>query len=181
MKTILIIFTFLLSSITVVGQGKFLTKQGYTSFYSSTPIEDIKADNNQVLSIIDTSSGTIAIAILMKSFSFEKALMQEHFNENYVESDRYPKATFKGKILDFQTLTNKETKVTIVGDLTIHGVTKKMEIQGNINSREENISLKGDFEIKVADFGIKIPSVVANNIAKTIKVTYEFDHKPYKK
>ncbi|MBW1296484.1 YceI family protein [Aquimarina litoralis] len=180
MKIKLIIIALLFSTVSI-GQGKFLTKKGYTSFFSSTPIEDINADNNQVLSIIDSSSGTIAIAILMKSFAFEKSLMQEHFNENYVESDRYPKATFKGKIIDFGKLAKEEATVTIVGDLTIHGVTKKIETQSKIQYTNDKILLKGDFEVKVADFGIKIPSVVTNNIAKTIKVTFDYDHKPYTK
>ena len=181
MKSIIILLCCFLFSTISFGQGKFLTKQGYTSFFSSSPAEDIKADNNQVLSIIDTSTGTIAISILMKSFMFEKSLMQEHFNENYVESDKYPKAIFKGQILDFKNIKGNEQIVSIVGDITIHGVTKKIEAQGKINRTEGNISLTGDFPIKVADFGIKIPSVVVNNIAETIKVTFELDHKPYKK
>ncbi|WP_298316519.1 YceI family protein [uncultured Aquimarina sp.] len=181
MKLLNILLFSLLCSAVSFGQGKFLTKKGYTSFFSSTPIEDIKADNNQVLSIIDSSTGTIAISILMKSFMFEKSLMQEHFNENYVESDEYPKAIFKGQIIDFSDANENETTVTIVGDITIHGITKKIEAKGKINKTEESIKLTGDFPIKVADFGIKIPSIVSNNIAKMIKVTFELDHKPYKK
>ncbi|SEK50540.1 YceI-like domain-containing protein [Aquimarina amphilecti] len=181
MKSIyILLFTLLFSAISF-GQGKFLTKQGYTSFFSATPIEDIKAENNQVLSIIDTSTGTIAISILIKSFMFEKSLMQEHFNENYLESDKYPKAIFKGQILDFDSVNENENPVTIVGDITIHGVTKKIETKGIISKKEDNIILNGDFIVKVADFEIEIPSVVSNNIAESIKVTYELDHKPYKK
>ncbi|WP_299436777.1 YceI family protein [uncultured Aquimarina sp.] len=181
MKSINILLCFFLFSTISFGQGKFLTKQGYASFFSSSPAEDIEANNNQVLSIIDTSTGTIAISILMKSFMFEKSLMQEHFNENYVESDKYPKAIFKGQILDFKNIAGNEQVVSIVGDITIHGVTKKLETQGKINKTEGSITLAGDFPVKVADFGIKIPSVVVNNIAETIKVTFELDHKPYKK
>ena len=162
------------------GQEKFITKQGYTSFFSHSPAEDIKADNNQVLSIIDTSTGDIAISILMKSFLFEKSLMQEHFNENYVESDKYPKALFRGKILNINELGKKKQTVTIAGDLTIHGVTQNIQTQAEIIKKEDNISLNGNFPVTVADFNIKIPRVVIKNIAKTIKVTFEFDHKPYK-
>ncbi|WP_271767804.1 YceI family protein [Aquimarina algiphila] len=163
------------------GQERFLTKQGYTSFFSSSPVEDIKADNNQVLSIIDTSTGAIAISILMKSFQFEKSLMQEHFNENYVESDTYPKAKFKGKVPNINGLSNSEETVTITGDLTIHGVTKNIKTQAKIIKTQDNISLKGSFPVNVADYNIEIPAVVINNIAKTIEVTFELDHKPYKK
>ncbi len=176
------ILTYCLLFVTLLhGQEKYLTKQGYTSFFSSSPVEDIKADNNQVLSIIDTTTGTIAIAILMKSFMFEKSLMQEHFNENYVESDTYPKATFKGQILNFSTLNEDQKTANIKGDITIHGVTKKIEIKTQIVKTPENISLKGSFPVTVADFNIKIPSVVINNIAETIDVTFQLDHQPYKK
>ncbi len=180
MKPLIVLCCFLLATISYA-QEKFLTKQGYTSFFSTSPVEDIKADNNQVLSIIDTSNGALAISILMKSFMFEKSLMQEHFNENYVESDKYPKATFKGQILSFDQLGADEKMVTILGDITIHGVTKNIETQAKIIKTEENISLKGSFPVKVADFKIKIPAVVINNIAETIEVSFELDHKPYKK
>ncbi|MEW7292160.1 YceI family protein [Aquimarina sp. 2304DJ70-9] len=177
----LIVFCCLLFAVASNGQERFLTKQGYTSFFSTSPVEDIKADNNQVLSIIDTSTGALAISILMKSFMFEKSLMQEHFNENYVESDKYPKATFKGKILNFDALGSDEKVVTIQGNLTIHGVAKTIEIQAKLIKTDEHISLKGSFPVKVADFDIKIPSVVINNIAEVIEVSFAFDHKPYKK
>lgn len=181
MKTLNILLCSLLFTVLSHGQEKFLTKQGYTSFFSSSPVEDIKADNNQVLSIIDTSKGAIAVSILMKSFMFEKSLMQEHFNENYVESDKYPKATFKGQILNFEEPNKKEQMVTLKGNLTIHGVSKNIETQAKMSSTEENIVLKGSFKVKVADYGIKIPTVVINNIAETIEITFELDHKSYKK
>ena len=144
-------------------------------------MEDIKAENNQVLSIIDATSGKMAISILMKSFMFPKALMQEHFNENYVESDKYPKATFKGDILNFDTIKDSETKVEVKGTITIHGKSKEIVIPASITRKDNNIVVNGDFYLNVADFNIKIPSVVAKNIAKKIKVTFQFNHKPYKK
>ncbi len=180
MKTTYILLLCFLFTCLLQGQERFLTKQGYTSFFSSSPVEDIKADNNQVLSIIDTSTGAIAISILMKSFLFEKSLMQEHFNENYVESDTYPKATFKGKIDEINKLGNSEETITIKGDLTIHGVTRSIKTQAKITKSQDNISLKGSFPVNVSDYNIKIPAVVINNIAKTIEVTFELDHKPYK-
>ncbi len=179
MKPIHIVLYFFLCTTLAFGQEKFLTKQGHTSFFSSSPVEDIKADNDQVLSIIDTSTGAIAISILMKSFMFEKSLMQEHFNENYVESDTFPKATFKGQILNFETLDENKKEVTIQGNITIHGITKPMNIKATLSKSDKRIQLTGKFPITVADFGIKIPAVVANNIAKVVEVTFEFDHKPY--
>lgn len=179
-KNILLV-CFFLGTAMVTGQERFLTKDGYASFFSSTPIEDIKADNNQVLSIIDTETGTIAIAILMKSFMFEKSLMQEHFNENYAESDTYPKATFKGSISGFEALDKDVTKTKIEGDITIHGVTQTIEVSAKIIKTEDSIFITGSFPIKINDFGIKIPSVVVNNISETVEVKFDLDHKPYNK
>jgi polyisoprenoid-binding protein YceI len=162
-------------------QERYITKNGTVTFFSSSPMEDITADNNQVLSIIDTSTGKMAISILMKSFMFEKALMQEHFNENYIESDKFPKATFRGEIINFLNLKESDKTVEIKGTITIHGKSKEITITSNITKTAESIILKGDFGVKVADFGIKIPGVVAKNIAKEIKVSFELNHKPYKK
>lgn len=175
-----IIICFLFVSITN-SQERFLTKNGTVTFFSAAAMEDIKADNNQVLSIIDASNGKMAISILMKSFMFKKALMQEHFNENYVESDKYPKATFKGEILNFDAIKDNETETEVKGTITIHGVSKEITIPANITRTAEAIIVKGEFFVKVADFNIKIPAVVVNNIAKKIKVNFEFNQTPYKK
>ena len=123
----------------------------------------------------------MAISILMKSFLFEKALMQEHFNENYVESDKYPKATFKGEILGFNTVNNVLTTKQVKGVLTIHGVSKEINIDANFIKQNKGILVSGDFMINLEDFKIKIPAIVAKNIAKKIKVTFNFNHKPYQK
>lgn len=179
MKTI----QFLLVSVLFIGlahgQEKYITKQGYISFFSHSPVEDIKADNNQVLSIIDTSNGQIAVSLLIQSFIFEKSLMQEHFNENYMESHKYPKAVFKGKIQDLGDLTADNKTVNIIGELTIRGITKPIETTAEIKKLDNNIVLNGDFLVEVKDYNIKIPSIVANNIAKTIKVSFELVHQPY--
>jgi polyisoprenoid-binding protein YceI len=143
-------------------------------------VEDIKADNNQVLSIIDTTTHKVAIQLLMRSFMFEKALMQEHFNENYVESYKYPKATFTGEIMNFEALDAENTETEIVGELTVHGETKEISTKVNVVMENDEIVLEGNFKVEVADFNIKIPAIVRNNIAKTIKVTFELHHEPYK-
>ena len=181
MKTIYTILICLLLVNSSNAQGKYLTKNGAVTFFSSAVVEDIKADNNQVLSIIDDSSGKMAISILMKSFQFEKALMQEHFNENYVESDTFPKATFKGDILNFESIKDSATKVNVKGTITIHGKSKEITIPATITRTEDSILVKGAFNLLLKDYDIKIPSVVAKNIAKEIKVTFDFNHKPYKK
>lgn len=164
-------------------QDKFLTKSGKITFFSEATMENIEADNNQVLSIVDSKDGAMAISILMKSFLFEKALMQEHFNENYVESDKYPKATFKGKIEDFETAYTASTKteVTVKGVLTIHGKSKEVSIPASFLKSENSIAMSGKFFVTLSDFDVKIPAVVAKNIAEKIKVSFEFNHSLYKK
>ena len=181
MKTVYILFTCLLFASFTNAQDKFITKSGTITFFSESPMENIEAKNSQVLSIIATSTGQMAISILMKSFMFEKALMQEHFNENYVESDVYPKATFRGKILNFSQITTIASNVKVKGELTIHGESKEITIEATAIKTENEIKMKGEFFIDLADYGVEIPAVVKNNIAKKIKVSFTFNHRPYNK
>jgi|SRR5690554_555884 len=181
MRFITLLFI-LITGLYVSAQEKYFTKQGYISFFSHTSVEDIKAENNQVLSIIDFSTGEIAITVLMKSFAFEKALMQEHFNENYVESDKYPKATFTGTIQNLKDiLEGNNTIAEIKGKLTIKGITKIVTIESKTVIENDSITLKGKFMVTVADFNIKIPAIVRKNIAESVEVTFLLNHQPYKK
>jgi hypothetical protein len=184
MKSILSLM--LISSMFVgqVSAQKFFTRSGSITFFSSTPMEDIEATNNQVSCIVDLSSGQVAFNVLMKGFEFEKALMQEHFNEKYVHSDKFPKAKFKGNITspDLGSLANDgEYKVTIEGELTIHGVTKTWKADGTITRKGDQFLMNSEFEIVIADFDIKIPGAVKKNISETVKTTIKADCKPYKK
>lgn len=176
---IIVILLFLMSS-QLFSQERYLTKEGYISFFSHSLVEDIKADNYQVLSVIDKKTGEIAIQLLMKSFMFKKALMQEHFNQSYVESYKYPKATFKGYIQNLKELDVQNGTVEIKGILSLHGKEKEISTIANIQILKDQINLSGHFMVEVADFDIKIPIVVRNNIAKTIKITFDLKHKPYK-
>jgi len=180
MKNRILIFWILLISSQLFSQERYLTKEGYISFFSHSLVEDIKADNYQVLSIIDKKTGEIAIQLLMKSFMFKKALMQEHFNQSYVESYTYPKATFKGFIINLKELDNQNGALEIKGILSIHGKEKEISIKANVQILKDQINLSGNFMVEVADFDIKIPIVVRNNIAKTIKITFDLQHKSYK-
>lgn len=164
----------------LISQNRYITKQGYISFFSTTPVEDIKAENNQVLSIVDISTGQVAVTLLMKAFAFEKALMREHFNENYVESDKYPKAKFEGKIENLKDILDGENGVALVkGNLTCHGVTNPVEMEGKLVITKEKVDFQGKFMVTVADYKIKIPSIVASNIAKEVEVTCKLEHTPY--
>ncbi|MFT7443051.1 MAG: polyisoprenoid-binding protein YceI [Maribacter sp.] len=181
MKTFTTLFCCFLFVAVSISQERYLTKNGAINFFSKAPIEDITADNNQVLSIIDATSGKMAISILIKSFMFKKALMQEHFNENYLESDTFPKATFQGIILNFDTLKDAETKLKVKGILTIHGISKEKTIEANFKRTKVAIIVDGDFIVALDEFNVEIPSVVKKNIAKQIKVSFNFNHTLYKK
>lgn len=158
---------------------KYMTQNGTIQFFSETPVENIEAINKQVSSVIDMESGNLAFSLLMKAFTFEKALMQEHFNEKYVESEKFPKSTFKGSIKDFDKSKFTEGKhdVTVSGKLTIHGVTQEIEAPGTIEVKGDQLIVNAIFTVEVADYEIKVPSTVRENIAKTIeiKVNAEYD------
>lgn len=158
---------------------RYMTKTGHIDFYSHTPLEDIKADNEQVASVIDLSTGEIVFQVLIKSFKFEKALMEEHFNENYLESDRYPRSTFRGKIIDpaLSVLTREgKHDVTIEGDLNLHDVTRKITARGTIETGQGKLNATSKFNIKPADYNIEIPAVVRGNIAETIEVNVNMNY-----
>jgi len=160
---------------------EFSTNQGQVSFFSYTSVENIEAQNNQVLSIIDLSENKIAISMLMNSFVFKKALMYEHFNESYIESDLYPKAIFEGKILDFDaSLKQPQTKM-IKGTLSLHGISKELEIKTMIDYTDQSYTFSGEFEVTVKDFNIQIPPILTPNISKTIAVKFNFEYQPYEK
>lgn len=177
-----LLFCFIIAN-TINSQEKYLTKSGKITFFSEAAMENIEAENNQVLSIVDSKEGKMAIAILMKSFLFEKALMQEHFNENYVESDKYPKATFKGTIENFKNAyeSASKTEVNVKGTLTIHGKSKDVLIPATFLKSDKTITMVGEFYITLSDFDVKIPAVVAKNIAEKIKISFDFKHSIYKK
>ncbi len=181
MKLLLLPLALLLSQ-SSIAQDKFFTRTGHIWFFSSTPVEDIEAHSRQVSSILDVATGEIVYSLQMRSFEFEKALMEEHFNENYVESEKFPKATFKGKIKNFDEINLSETgtyEVVVAGDLTIHGVTNQIETDGTLKVNGEKIHGKSTFTLPVADYDIEIPKVVQDNIAKEIEINVDINYEPY--
>lgn len=164
---------FLILSATTQGQ-KYITKNGHIRFFSTTPIEDIEAHNRQVSSALDTKTGDFVFKVLIRSFEFRKALMQEHFNENFMESDKFPDATFTGKITNLNEIDfskNGTYDARVEGFLTIHGVTKKINEKGTFAIADGRISGKSVFMVHVADYEIKIPRAVINNIAEDVEVS----------
>lgn len=153
---------------------KYFTKTGNINFFSKTPMENIDATNKKATCVLDSKTGQIEIALLMKAFEFEKALMQEHFNENYVESDKYPKSTFKGNITNISTVNftkDGSYPVDIVGKLTMHGVSKDLKTKGSIFVKSGKVNATTEFPVLLADYNIEIPSVVEDKIQKSIKIS----------
>ncbi len=153
---------------------KIYTKNGSISFFSKTPLEDITAKNNEVMSVINQQTGEIQFSVLVKSFRFRKSLMEQHFNENYMVSDKFPRAIFKGLVADISSVNfnaDGSYPVTVTGDLTIHGVTNKISSKADIQVKNGVISAQSAFNINLSDYRITIPAVVKNNIAKTIAIT----------
>jgi len=161
-------------------QDRFATRTGHVSFFSATPMENVEAHNHKSTSVFDATSGAIQFAVLMKGFEFEKALMQEHFNENYVESNTYPKAEFKGKVIGLPAGALQKPgsyEVSVEGDLTMHGVTKNMTAKGTLVVDPTGVlKASSDFNIRPEDFNIKIPGTVRANIAEEIQVKVRLDY-----
>ena len=184
MKKLLIALTLMGSVLTSVQAQKYFTREGKISFFSEAPLEKIEAHNSSATSVLDAETGKMEFAVLIKAFQFEKALMQEHFNENYMESNTFPKAVFKGAIVDYDASVLKsdgEHKVTVKGDLTIHGETNNVETEAVFNVKSGKIQAGAEFEVAVADYGVKIPKVVVDNIAKIVQITVDIDYQLFNK
>lgn len=148
----------------------YITRTGQIGFYSKTSLEDIKAENRQVFAAVDLSKKTVAFSLLMRGFLFDKQLMQDHFNENYAESDKYPKASFNGTITGTVNNTPGKYPVQVEGKLTLHGVTQPVSIPTVLEVQAGTLSGNASFSIKPADYKIAIPSVVKDKIAQQIAV-----------
>lgn len=176
MKKLVTIIICMLAISYAADAQKYITKTGFIKFYSDGLIEKIEAHNNQVNSALDAATGDFVFKVLMKSFEFEKALMQEHFNENYVESDKYPNATFAGKVTNMKDINlgkDGSYEANVQGKLCIHGVTKDVAEKGNFQVNDGKVRAKAKFIILLSDYNIKVPSAVTNNISKNIEITVE--------
>lgn len=168
----------LLSTQLAFGQ-KYFSKTGKISFKSEASMEKIEAQNASASTALDINNGNLEWAVLIQGFKFEKALMQEHFNENYMESATYPKAKFKGKIDNIGTvnfLKDGVYNVTATGQLEIHGITKPVTSKGTITVKSGAISAKSNFSVLLTDYGITIPKLVADNISKTVDITVDVSY-----
>jgi len=173
----IVLFSLFFISIVSIGQNKMITKTGKITFEASVPsFEEVKAKNDNVTCILNPKTGEIASLVLIKGFRFKIALMEEHFNENYLESDTYSKATFKGKIENFDvtklTVTAKE--FSLKGKLEMHGKTKEINIIAKIKKTEDGIKIDSSFDVNTDDFDIKIPSVVSKKVSKKVTIKFDF-------
>jgi polyisoprenoid-binding protein YceI len=175
MKRIVLIFSLCLP--TVIFAQKFVAEKSYVSFFSHATIEDITAKNTKASSIFNSVTGEIVYAIPIKEFQFVKSLMQQHFNEKYMETEKFPKSTFQGKIIGFQKIEGIQ-EVRAQGKLTIHGVTKEIDEPGTIEMKGGKLEMKSKFIVKLEDYNITRPQLLWQNIAEQVDVTLEFLYKP---
>lgn len=152
----------------------FKSSDSEVVFFSSAPLEDIKATNADGSGLFNAGTGAIAFVIPITGFEFRKSLMQQHFNENYLESGKYPQATFEGRLKDYNLQSVGPQQVLAEGRMTIHGVTRDVRIKGQFTKLGDNIEMQSKFWIKVADYDIDIPRVVFYNIAEEVEVTVTF-------
>jgi hypothetical protein len=178
MKQIFLAGMLILGMLPVLSGQKYYSKVARISFSSEASLEKIEATNSNGLIVLDAASGRLECSVLIKGFQFSKALMQEHFNENYMESHLYPKGIFKGTVTNIRDISlGKDGSYTasIKGELTMHGVTKEILTSGKVIVKAGKITVAGSFDILVADYNIKVPKVVQDNIAEKVKVTVNAD------
>lgn len=164
-------------------QQKFFTKTGKVSLFSATNMENISATNKTAVALLDIKTGELQFAVLLKGFEFKKALMQEHFNSDYVESDKFPKSEFKGQIINNNDINyTKDGTYTakVKGQLNIHGETKEIESTGTIAVKNGLLQANSVFNVLLADYKITVPSLVRDNISKSIKITVDCSLEPLK-
>jgi polyisoprenoid-binding protein YceI len=163
---------------------QYMDRSAFIGFFSETKMENIKADNNKGTLVYDAATGSLQMSALMKAFEFEKALMQEHFNENYVESDKFPKAVFKGKVENHTAVNLAKDGIyntKVAGEMTMHGVTKKISVDAVFKVAGGKITCESKFNVKPEDYNITIPNTVRDNIASAIAVTVKANLEVLKK
>jgi len=175
-NALMLIFTFLFVSLNA--QDKYMTRSGNLSFEASVPtFDEVEADNKNVTALLNIKTGDFATLALVKAFKFKIALMEEHFNENYLESDDFPKATFKGQFenFDMAKLNEGEQKHVLNGELTIHGQTKKIKLYPMLSIKDGKITMNTSFKINLEDYGVEIPSIVKGQIAEDVHTVLNFE------
>ena len=160
-----IISIFLLLICISADAQQYLSDDGLITFFSQAPLEDISAKNNKVSASYDLQTNKIFFQLQIQDFIFPNPLMQEHFNENYLESDLFPKSTFVGKVIQ-----NKDGKATVEGNLTIHGRTNEIKVEGLLRKEKDKVDISAEFVIELEDYNVDIPRIVMYKIAEEIRL-----------
>lgn len=182
-KILWIIAPLLLLPVVISAQERFYTKTGTIRFFSRAPLENIEATNRTVTAVLDAPSGAMQFAVQMKGFEFRKALMQQHFNENYVESDKYPRAEFRGALTDKGAVVYGQDgvyNVVVKGRLSLHGVTRELQAPGTIRVQGGRLQGNSTFTIQLSDYNISIPALVKDKVSNNITITVDLDMEPFK-
>jgi hypothetical protein len=170
--------TFVLLLLTYSAEAqKYTVEKGSIVFFSDATLEDIKAENKKIASLFNSATGAIAFSVPIVEFQFEKSLMQEHFNEKYMESDKFPKATFQGTLTNFNMGVTDEQVVNATGKLTLHGVTKDVSIPGTFQMKDGKVIMTSKFMIRLEDYQVAIPQLMWQNIAEEVEVSLTFIYK----
>ncbi len=175
----LILLTFLLAGLQSLNAQQYFTRTGTVEFFSATAVENIHAVNKQVSSVLDLDKMEFAFLVPIKAFRFEKALMQEHFNENYMESGEFPNGSFKGKISGLKGVNLKEDgthRIKLTGTMTIHGVEKQIEEQAMLTIKDGKMSLSSNFILRPEDYAVKIPAGKRDNISESLDLTVNMEY-----
>lgn len=185
MSSKILLFVLILGMSFQSNAQRYFTKTGKINFdaTSKNSPEKIAAVNRTVTCVLDTKTGALQFAVLIKGFTFERALMEEHFNENYLESAKFPKAEFRGTITNNGVVTYGKDgiyNVTVAGKLTIHGVTKDVESAGKLQIKGDKIIASASFSAILADYNIDIPGVVSDKVAKSASIDIDCSLEPLK-
>ncbi len=184
MKKVPFIIVLLLTGCQLFSQAVWYTKTGSIHFDANSALEKVEALNRNATCVLDPGSGDIQLSVLMKGFEFAKALMQEHFNENYVESDKFPSGTFKGTVVnnkDVNYAKDGDYPAQVKGKLTLHGITRDIESSGTIRISQGKILIQAAFSILLKDYAIQVPSIVSDKISSTVKISVDMSLAPLKK
>jgi len=183
-KSIILVCVLVWVSTGAIAQTKYFTRDGSISFFSKAALEDFEAVNRKVTCVVDAATGQMEFSMLIRSFEFEKELMKEHFNENYMESEKFPKSAFKGMIENASTIkwsVDGSYPVKVTGKMTIHGVTKDVVAAGSFMVKGGKVTGRSEFMVALADYGIKVEKAYASKIAEKIKVTVDVNLEPMTK
>jgi polyisoprenoid-binding protein YceI len=156
---------------------KYRVEKSRVSFFSDAAVEDISAYNEKASGIFNAANGEIVFSIPINEFQFEKSLMQEHFNEKYMDSDKFPKALFQGTVSGYDSKQTGSQQARAAGKLTIHGVTRDIDVNGTLEKQKDKFVMKAKFPVKLADYQIEIPQLLWQNIAEEVEVTVDFTFK----